>query len=178
MTKNLTIRANAARSAHLPSMPMKCRIILPFIAMLILAVPARAENVTNYDRFQLWNDCRPMELMVEGLDKDAADIGLTKDAITVAVRSRLRAARLYTDRSWVSLYINVHVVGRAFHARVKYTKLLTDSKFDLGGLAPTWDTYVTGTHGRNSGFILSQVSQRVDKFIDEYLRVNEDACKR
>ncbi len=178
MTKNLTIRTNAAQPAHLPSMPMKCRVVLPFIAMLILAIPARAETVTDYDRFKLWNDCRPMELIVEDLDKDETDIGLTKDAITVAVRSRLRAARLYTaKRGPHYLYINVNVVGTAFSYSVEYKKRVKDRASGLSTFATTWDTGGTGTHGPDASYILSLVSQYVDKFIDEYLRVNEDACK-
>lgn len=35
----------------------------------------------------------------------------------------------------------------------------------------------TGSHNGKTTFILSQVSQQIDVFIDEYLRVNEDACK-
>ena len=35
----------------------------------------------------------------------------------------------------------------------------------------------TGTNGGDPGYVLSLVSQYTDKFIDEYLRVNEDACK-
>ena len=178
MTKNLTIRTKAGRRGHLPSMPMKCRVILPFIAMLILAVPARAENVTGYDRFQLWNDCQPMRLVVEGLDKDTTDIGLTKDAITVAVRSRLRAARLYTAETDPRLYVRVQVVDTAFYTSVEYGKRVADSASGGSTVVTTWGARSIGTHSRNASYILSPVSENVDKFIDEYLRVNEDACKR
>ena len=34
-----------------------------------------------------------------------------------------------------------------------------------------------GTHGKDLGYILSSVSQIADRFIDEYLRVNADACE-
>ena len=36
----------------------------------------------------------------------------------------------------------------------------------------------TGTHGGDAGFILSAVSQHLDKFLVEYLRVNEENCGR
>ena len=67
-------------------------------AALLLSAPAWAEEVTDYDRFRLWNDCGPMKLVVENLPKAAADIGLTREAITTAVRSRLRAAHLYSTQ--------------------------------------------------------------------------------
>ena len=161
---------------------MKHLVVLPFAAMLFLAVPSRTEAVTGSDRFALWNDCRPVRLLVQNLINDAADIGLKKEAISVAVRSRLRAARLYTAEmgwppsSW--LYINVNIVGAAFNITVEYNKWLTDSISGEPGWAATWSKGSAGTHGRNSGFVLSGISRFTDSFIDEYLRVNEDACKR
>ncbi len=170
---------------------MKHLVVLPFLAMLFLAVPARTETVTGLERFALWpsserfalwNDCRPIRLVVQDLGDDAADIGLKWEAISVAVRSRLRAARLYTaEMGWPpqsQLYINVNIVGAAFDITVEYNKWLTDSISGEQGFAATWSKGSTGTHGRNSGFVLSAVSRHTDSFIDEYLRVNEDACKR
>ncbi len=43
-------------------------------------------------------------------------------------------------------------------------------------MASTWATGAFGAHGRDSGFILSSISQDTDKFVDAYLRVNGDAC--
>jgi len=179
MTKNPTVGTNAARLDHLPSIPVKCRVVLPFIVMLILAVPVQAETVTDFDRFKLWNDCRPMRLVVENLYEDETDIGLTEDVITAAVRSRLRAARLYTaEELRPYLYINVNVVNAAFHDSVEYNKWVKDEASGLKRRTTTWKSSSTGTHSRDASYILSSVSQHVDMFIDEYLRVNEDACKR
>ena len=147
-------------------------------AALLLSAPAWAEEVTDYDRFRLWNDCGPMTLVVENLPKDAADIGLTREAITTAVRSRLRAARLYKADALPYLYVNVNVVGRGFGIGVEYNKLLMDPVLREFGYATTWDIGSAGTLGRNSNYILSYVSQHADKFIDDYLRVNEDTCER
>ena len=58
---------------------------------------AQDEEVTRSDRFHLWNDCKPLKLVVEDLNNNAAEIGLTKDAITTTVRSRLRGARIYGE---------------------------------------------------------------------------------
>ena len=118
-----------------------------------------------------------MTLLVEGLPEDATTIGLTKDSIEVAVRSRLRAARLYTeDYAGAWLYVNVGVVGRAFGIETKYQKMVRDTATELEYTATTWDISTTGTHSRNSSYILATVAKYADKFIDEYLRVNEDAC--
>ena len=157
------------------------RLILPIVALaLVLAAPSGAvEKVSQADRFELWNDCLPMHLVVEGLRKDAADIGLTEEAITVAVRSRLRAARLYrADAGVPFLSVTVNVVGSAFAVLVDYHKWLKDGASSISRGATTWQRGSTGTHGRNASYILSSVSRKIDKFIDEYLRVNADACRK
>ena len=150
-------------------------------ALLLTAASASAGAVSDFDRFQLWNECRAMRLVVESLPNDATAIGLTEDSIEVAVRSRLRAARLYTDdyaevaRS--SLYAKVNVLGPAFNTALEYWKAVRDLATGLEYQATAWEVGSTGTHGQDSNYILSTVAKYTDKFIDEYLRVNADACK-
>ncbi len=128
------------------------------------------------DRFKLFADCEPMGLVVEGLPEDAAEIGLTEDSIRAAAESRLRSARLYIEASSPYLYINVNVLAGAFNVALEYNKSVFDPLSGLSGVASTWSSGGTGTHGRDSGFILSQVSQHLDRFLAEFLRVNEAAC--
>ncbi len=42
--------------------------------------------------------------------------------------------------------------------------------------AATWETGSLGTHGGDAGFILQAVAEHTDKFVNEYLRVNDEAC--
>ena len=148
-------------------------------ASLSLSGPARSEDVTTkVDRFELWNECLPMKLTVEFLPDDASEIGLTRERISTAVRSRLRAARLYSASALPYLYVNVNVVSSAFNISLEYKKLVSDIASRQTNAATTWSTSRTGTHGRDSGYILSFVSEHTDKFIDEYLSINEDACTR
>lgn len=92
-----------------------------------VATAASAEEVSYYDRFELWNDCQPISLHVTPLSQDADDIGLTGEAIETAVRSRLRAARLYDPDSWMPhLFVGVHVVGSAFGLDPELYKLVND----------------------------------------------------
>ena len=145
-------------------------------ALLLTAASASAAEVSDRDRFRLWNDCYSMSVGV--LPEGTSDIGLTKEAITIAARSKLRAARLYhPDPGTPFLFVRVHVVRAAFHISVEYIKWVEDSASGVSGPALTWASPSTGVHGHDASFILSAVSQKVDKFIDEYLRVNEDACK-
>ena len=155
---------------------------------LALAVPASAaEKVTRLDRFYLWNYCRPLNLTVEVLSDDARKVGLRESDIETAVRSRLRGARIYDEKRIPTLYVNVNVVGLAFAIRVEFQRPVrvlnapywieaVEMDPALVNLASTWDTGSVGTHGRHDAYILSSVSRHVDKFIDEYLRVNADAC--
>lgn len=55
--------------------------------------------------------------------------------------------------------------------------LSTDSVSGLKLSATTWTRGSTGTHGRNPGFIVQSVSEHVDAFLVEYLRVNEKDCR-
>lgn len=147
-------------------------------AALLLAAPATAEEVSGVDRFRLWNACKPMRLVVESLRQDAADIGLAEDAIEVAVRSRLRGARLYDAGGSELLYVNVNVSGRAFSTSIGYHKAVLDPASGQIYPTETWNTGAVGTHGGDAGYVLSAVSQYADKFIDEYLRVNAESCGR
>ena len=128
-------------------------------------------------RFQLFADCQPMYLLVEDLPSDASDIGLTQESIQAAAESRLRSARLYDSDPFPYLYINVNVVGKAFAIILEYNKIVYDPLSGLNFSAPTWDSSITGTHGGSrANFILSSVSELMDKFLVEFLRVNEESC--
>ena len=64
-----------------------------------------------------------MDLIVESLHADAAEIGLTEESIQAAVESRLRSARLYDADAGPFLYVNVGVAGPGHAIRLRYLKL-------------------------------------------------------
>ena len=134
------------------------------------------------DRFDLFTNCEPMAIVVEDLSSAGKKLGLTNADIQANVESRLRAARIYTNqRTPHYLHIVVSVIGRAFSIDVEFKKSLFDSLYtELQGGAGTWRDGITGTHGgrgRGGGsYILSGLSQMLDRFIADYLRVNETAC--
>ena len=101
------------------------------VASHLLVGNGLAQEVSAYDRFRLFNECRPMRLIVETLDDDALAIDLTEDSIQAAVESRLRSARLYDSESTIGayLYINVNVLGSgstAYSLTLAYNKPLLD----------------------------------------------------
>ena len=152
------------------------------LAVLALLAPDTAgqDYPKHLERFDLFNACRPMGLVIEHLHDHAAAIGLTREALQAAAESRLRAARLYSDDSanagFTYLYVQVSVAGQAHAISVRYNKRLTD-EFGISGWAVTWQSGSTGTHSGQAGFIVSSLSRHLDKFLAAYLRVNEAACE-
>ena len=186
----LVVRAAVARLASLEWRIAMRRLTLPTVALsLMLAAPSGAADIeTEIDRFQLWHACQSVGLVVEQLPDDAGKIGLRRPDIETAVRSRLRGARIYNDRSSSPyLYVNVNVVGAAFSVGFYFKRWVTVSvAFWLkpkgmdgpAGPAATWNVGSAGTHGDAAGYVLSAVARHTDKFIDEYLRVNAGACRK
>ena len=159
---------------------MRIRLIMA-ASLAVALVSSTAVGETSafeeqYARFKLFADCGPMLLVVEELTEPAKKIGLTEEAIQAAAESRLRSARLYSAGADPYLYIQVNVVGGGFSVILKYKKLVSDPLSGEEMYAATWDTGSTGTHSGNPGFILSIASGLLDKFLVEYLRVNEEAC--
>ena len=120
-----------------------------------------------------------MQLVIENLNSDAKKLGVTSKALQATVESRLRSARLYASERLKSyLYVSVTVSGSAFSVRLEYSKVLYDPLSGNSYFAMTWGTGATGIHGGNAGYIQSEISQSVDYFLLEFLRVNEDACEK
>ena len=138
---------------------------------------------SGFARFQLWTGCQPMSLVVEDLSAAASEIGLTEAALRAAAESRLRGARLYTAVPWAwdpPLYLRVSVVSSAFSVALRFNKQVYDPASGESYLAPTFAIGTTGTHGSDgasSSYILGSVSELLDQFLLQYLRVNESACE-
>ena len=155
------------------------RRITWLVLLAIFASPAggaAAQDISPRDRFQLFNECRPMNLIVADVSAAAAEIDLTTAAIQTAVESRLRSARLYDVDAGSLLYVNVIVVGRAYAFDLEYTKVVYDQVSTERGLATTWESGQVGTHGGDAAYILAGLAGYMDVFLVAYLRVNESAC--
>ena len=107
------------------------RAILAVLALgwLACAAPVAAQgSPSDWDRFQLWTGCAPLEVSIEALDSEAVKIGLSEDAIRFAVESRLRGARVYRpdSDSMPFLGVSTGVVSEAFSLSVSLYKLVFD----------------------------------------------------
>lgn len=152
------------------------------IFLIATAAPTLSDEVTDKDLFDLWTGCKPLDLVVEGLDEDALDIGIKEDDIVKSVRSRLRAARIYGEGEDTVLYIHVGILPRTILSRSIYVlefeleKVLRDRVSNLSNFAATWQSGGFGVIDDGAEGVLSEISKHTDEFIDEYLRVNTEAC--
>ena len=171
--------------------------------MIVLAATAAADKprdtrefaeelVSRIERFSLWNDCRPIRANAS-LRSDDSDIpedsflrpfgddlfGLSYFDVMSDVDDRLREAHLLDAADAATLlFLRVHVTGNKVRVEASYSKRVRDLVSGLEWFAATWESKSVGEHGNNGNYILSQVMEELDKFIDEYLRVNRDACEK
>ena len=154
--------------------------IAAFALSMLIAGPVWASEAPVYtaetmERGELWAECRKVQLHAEIGDNE---LGLYKDAVETTVRSRLRGARIYSGDGWGVLWVFVDVVDAgAFSVRIHYKKPALDIISKEYYLPISYFVGAIGMHGDDASFILSSVSQYTDEFIDEYLRVNAEACE-
>ena len=133
----------------------------------------------NADRFQLFTWCQPLGISVYVQGDQADDIDLTEERVRTMVESRLRAARLYDSHDGVP-FLEVSILtlddGRAFAMQLQLWKWLRDDMTGLERGSSTWEDLGFGTHGEDAGFVMQGLSERLDGFILEYLRMNEGYC--
>ena len=152
--------------------------------------PISAKEVAR-EAFTLWNECQPIAFSVHLQGKnEGSKIGLTKEAIETAVRSRLRGARIFRNNPDLRsqsltlerngfLQVQVGLGGTYVTWSIRFEKLMMDGATDLFGWTPTgWRRGAFGEHAGDGYYILSSIAPAIDEFIDDYLRVNKSACDR
>lgn len=196
-TVQLMLDAGADISARNADGMNSLEIALTFgredLLKLLLGVDADIEawNASEalMERFRLYNGCSPMDYGVS-LDLSVGESvqGLTEKAISDAVESRLRAARLYDSEEPSYFFVYIHLLdsmvggrhaGWAYSMNVSFNKRVADEASGIHSWASTWERGSTGT-ASDSGTgeaILGSVRGYMDEFLAEYLRVNEKACK-
>ena len=127
---------------------MNARSLQLVVLLVLLGTPAAAQEVSDLDRFNLYNACAPMRLVVEGggtQRRRGGNRGSPRPAFARLAESRLRGARLYDNSPLgaAHLYIRVSVLnfadgrGGAFAYDMNYGKRLHDSMSDLTLLTDT-----------------------------------------
>ena len=146
----------------------------------------------NYERFQLWNRCLPVKLDVgwvnvheiEAFDAFASNLATKAEAVA---RGKLQDAGLYYPgpAKLFSPKLNMILILNPleFEIHTSYMKKVTDTTTNESGYIMTWrleetDPYFTLSreHDKDPEYILYWVDKHTDRFIEEYRRVNADAC--
>ena len=122
------------------------------------------------------------------IDLEHLTINLTKEEVENVVQNRLQSAQLYDEEGEWGLDIYVGVTGLAYYTGIEYYKFVYDhSNSRDGRFTDTWSGFSYGYHelylddlkGSLTSYrqqILISLVYLMDEFIDEYLRVNADAC--
>ena len=157
--------------------------------LLVLTLPGWAQDAPrtgeDLDRFYLFASCRPMSVIAYAGQSGPVGFKLSKDVIEVAAQLRLEAERLHPAphpqgpvKAWPpALVIDLQVVGRSFHINLAYSKPVSDHLSGLDFMAATWLTGFIGQHAGSPDFVMRALDQMLDKFVAEYLRVNQAACE-
>lgn len=158
-------------------------------------------QVAVANELQLWTGCRPVFQLIEGLDAEEMKTGLTEERIQIAIESRLRGARIFADYDSPEdaaeaaaeayadsgssgdaigvFYVNVTADNdKNFFVSVEFwlTMGRTIKGENKSGVVTTWDRGVLGRG--NDSCILQTIAELTDEFITEYLRVNDEACRK
>ena len=158
--------------------------LAPILIASMFTASANASDARRIpDRFGLWHNCEKMLLFVN------SDIGgflhFPNEIIETIIKQKLRAVRLYRRQGNISPTLSVHLNAwstvRGRHGRIVYfvnwqlKKAATDEETGISGLLPTFSTMLSGMT-TNINDVKSSIANYTDEFIDEYFRVNEDAC--
>ena len=160
------------------------------VAVLAVATTAVAQVATDSGpRFELFGFCNPMATRIQARfreDVDPNNHWVAVDRVHNLVESRLRAARLYLapDSYFAGLDIHdrlsIHFLfnGRAVFVELSYEKHLDDPSSGERALVSTWTLRSLGLHNRDGNSLMQTLSEMVDRFVLEFLRVNDEDCRR
>ena len=152
-------------------------------AVIASGAPLEAQTIAR-ERFELFNECQPVNLIVvlgDGVDDLPEPLTkLTKERVRTLAESRLRAARLFSSAPLFPLLsISVEVLGQTSVRTMDFSKMLHDPISGETHVATTWKETFLNRHRSGSdgaATIMQGLSESVDTFILEYLRVNGESC--
>ncbi len=160
------------------------RLHLYFGPLVFAATALIQTGAPVYD--ELRTGCRRVTVSVF-VEDEAQSLGVAEsERLETMDESRLRAARLYQPQQSERLpVLNVDVealVGDATNAytvQVEFYRIMLNPDTERGVAVATWRRGSFGYFGSRakvSDSVQATVSDFVDEFILDYLRVNEDSC--
>ncbi len=157
--------------------------------VLALAAPLAGQTdsgASDKERFDLLTKCQPLLLAVSVTGDEASKIRLTRLRVRTMAESRLRAARIYNGLTEAGAPVGAPALSVRVDTLddgppvvsfgVSLVKDLDDPVTGLRWGVHTWERSHYGVHGGDAGFVMQALSETLDRFILEYLRVNEAWC--
>lgn len=161
---------------------MKRFLLLAVSVLFALNVYAQESGKPPFTSatWQLFTDCGKVGLLVNTENAGVIPFPEEERAIETLVRNRFRAAPIYDPKERTQfLNVTVNESDGEFGISVQFWKILCDPLSDMCLGATLWNTGSTGTwdYDWQKKFLLQILSQHIDHFINEYLRVNADYCE-
>ena len=129
---------------------------------------AEALTVRNY---------KDLPIVVENVNTNS--FGITRDAIKTRTELRVRSSGLRPiegdGTQWV--YVQVNVVGVGYAIKVSFRRKVFWYRLDgsiTSDIGSVWETGSTGTT-TNAGYVMESLDQILDKFLNAYLKANQDS---
>ncbi|HYX72401.1 MAG TPA: hypothetical protein VE732_06495 [Nitrososphaera sp.] len=144
------------------------------IMLFLIAVPCFAQSRNSL------KGIKSMGVLIENLETDAKELGLSPEQLQTDVEVRLRKAgiaiaSMNTDPGY--LYIQISVLrttcGAMFCISVEFNQNVTimatrQKAYDV----TTWDSGGLGNAVRDPRFIRDALGDHIERFINDYLTVN------
>ena len=145
------------------------RLVAVCVALLLPV--ASGQDTQTPDRFQLFNNCKPMGLEIDRVFDDVVVLGIAEENVRAATESRLRAAQLYIENAPASLFVAVSKDA----IQLKYRKPVRD--LASGEIRAVW-TFSNAAEvlDGTAASVMLEIAKQLDLFLLDYLRVNESAC--
>ena len=149
------------------------------ISGLYAVEPAAAPPPSaNSERFRLWNECRPMKVLLTVRHQTDGTKIVEGRTLWTSVRDTLQAAGLYSRESWEVVHTKAIVRKSVFTLTVEFRKAVEDHASLETGLSATWSAVVTEEYGGEPDRIIATLALVVDRFLKKYRTVNASACSR
>lgn len=171
-------------------MPRKPVLITLFLPTLFVTAVNGQTSVRDHHRFALYNECRPMELVVDfGLSRieespfTSLVAQIKKDSQKLLEEQGLLTGDpIDSNRAYLKIrgsFRDEGDEGYSFKIYLEFNKLVIDSASGMENVVVTWGGIRASGGGSgldNENFIGWKASRIVGGFLDRYIRVNEKAC--
>ena len=123
------------------------------------------------------SDYPRVRVVIEKLDDEAENLGLTTAALSDRINKALRAGGLrpitegYPDHYF---YVNINVLKNSFNIEVSYHRKVNYRAGDAERWtwATTWSKERIGT-SQSADYVLKSVAEMVNTFVEEFAKANE-----